>query len=78
MVETKVTQKYQTTIPEKIRKHLGIKPGDEVDWEVVKAMVVVDTNKKIKNPTKFLTSQIKKGLNFDAVKLIREAREEFT
>ena len=31
--------------------------------------------KKIKDPTKFLTSQVK--LDIDAVKLVRKVREEF-
>ena len=73
--ETRVTQKYQTTIPKEIRTYLDVKPGKEVRWHVVKGMVVIDTHKKFHNPVKFLTSQIK--LNIDAVKLIKEAREEF-
>jgi len=74
-MKTSVTKKYQTTIPKKIRKHLRIKPGEEVEWHVVKNLVIVETAKKIKNPTKFLTSQIK--LDLDATKLVRQTREEF-
>ncbi len=70
--ETKVTQKFQTTIPKRIRKRLGVRSGGEVFWHVVKEFVVVDTHKKIKNPIEFLTSQIK--LDLDAVKLVHEAR----
>ncbi|MBO3754453.1 MAG: type II toxin-antitoxin system PrlF family antitoxin [Candidatus Brockarchaeota archaeon] len=73
--ESKVTIKYQTTIPRKIRKHLGVRPGEKVEWHVVRGMVVVDVPRKVKNPVEFLTSQIK--LDLDAVKLVREAREEF-
>ena len=72
--QTKVTKKYQTTIPEEVRKYIGVKAGEEVEWNVVKAIVIVSKHKKIKNPTKFLTSQIK--LNLDAVKLVREVRDE--
>ncbi len=72
---TKLTSKFQTTVPRKVRKFLGIKGGNEVEWYVVKGMVVVDSVKKIKNPVKFLTSQIK--LSFDAVELVKEARKEF-
>jgi AbrB family looped-hinge helix DNA binding protein len=75
MEETKITSKFQTTIPSKIRKVLGVKAGGGVEWHVVKEMVIVDTSKKIENPVKFLTSQIK--INIDAVKLVRETREEF-
>jgi len=73
--ETKITTKYQTTIPKEVRKYLDIKPGREVEWHIVKSMVIVDTPKRIKNPVKLLTSQIK--LNIDAVKLVKEAREDF-
>lgn len=73
--ESRVTIKYQTTLPRKIRKHLGVKPGDKVEWHVVRGMVVVDVPRKMKNPVKFLSSQIK--LDLDAVKLVKEAREEF-
>ena len=72
--ETKVTTKYQTTIPEEIRKFLDIEAGKEVEWNIIKGIVIVDAKKKIRNPTEFLTSQIK--LNMDAVKLVRKAREE--
>lgn len=71
--KTSVTQKYQTTIPKNIRKVLGVKAGEDVEWHVVKSMVVVHKREKIKDPVKFLTSQIK--MNLDAVKLIRESRE---
>jgi len=73
--ETKVTSKYQTTIPKDARKYLDIKPGGVVRWHVVKGMVVVDVHRKIRNPVKFLTSQTK--LDVDAVRLVREARQEF-
>ncbi len=73
--ETKVTQKYQTTIPKDVRKYLGIKPRGVVRWHLVKGIVVVDVHKKISAPVKFLTSQTK--LDVDAVKLLKEVREEF-
>ena len=71
---TKVTKKYQTTIPAGVRGVLDIKPGEEVEWYVVKGRVVLEAPRKVSKPVKFLTSQIK--LNIDAVKLVREAREE--
>ncbi len=74
-METRITTKYQTTIPKDIRKILKVKPGDEVDWSVAKAIIIVDKQNKMKHPTEFLTSQGIK-LNIDAVKLIREIREE--
>ena len=75
MTRTKITSKYQTTIPEKVRKILKVKAGEEVEWYVIRGIVVVDSSKKLKNPVSFLTSQIK--LDLDAVRLVREAREDF-
>ena len=74
MTETKITSKGQTTIPNEVRNVLGVNPGDNVEWNIVKGMVVIDVKKKIKDPVKFLTSQFK--ANFDAVKFVRETREE--
>ncbi len=34
MLHSTVTSKGQTTIPEKIRKALRIKPGDKLEYEV--------------------------------------------
>lgn len=75
LIETKVTPKFQTTIPKDVRKHLGVKAGKEVEWHIVKEMVVVTAATKMKDPVKFLTSQVK--LDYDAVKLVKEAREDF-
>lgn len=71
--ETKVTAKYQTTIPEEVRKFLGVASGKEVEWSIVRGMVIVATARKVKKPVQFLTSQI--TLNLDAVTLVKESRE---
>ena len=73
--KTSITQKYQTTVPKNIRKLLGVKAGEDVEWHVVRSMVVLHKQEKIDDPVKFLTSQIR--LNIDAVKLVRQSREEF-
>lgn len=72
---TKITSKYQTTIPKKVRQFLDVNSGKELDWHIIKGMVIVDVSRKIKNPVKFLTNQIK--LDLDAVNLIKEASEDF-
>ncbi len=46
-----------------------------MDWEISKSMVVINPARHVKSPTKFLTSQMR--LNIDAVKLVREIREDF-
>lgn len=73
---TKVTTKYQTTIPRRIRKKLKVSSGGEVFWHVVKEFVIIDTHKRIKDPVGFITSKIK--LDLDAVKLVNESRAGFS
>ncbi len=73
--KTRLTQKNQTTVPKEVRNFLKLKSGEEVEWHIVKGMVLIDAHKKMKNPVEFLTSQVK--LNLDAVKLVRESREDF-
>lgn len=73
--KSKLTSKYQATIPKHIRRVLKAKPGEEISWHVVRGMVMVQVPPKIKDPIKVLTSN---GIssNLDAVKLVREVREE--
>ncbi len=74
MKQTKITSKFQTTIPKNVRELLDIKAGEEIGWNVVRSMIVIEKDKKMKNPTKFLTSQIK--IDMDAVNLVKKVREE--
>ena len=74
MTETKITQKFQTTIPKKVRNFLQIKPGKEVEWHIARGLVIIDTKQKIKNPVGFLCGQIKMDEN--AVELVNEVRDE--
>ena len=73
--ESRVTVKYQVTIPKRIREYLKVKPRDKVEWHVIRGFVVIDVPRRVKNPVKFLTSQIR--LNMDAVKLVKQVRGEF-
>ncbi len=41
MILGKITAKAQTTIPRAVRLALGLKPGDEVVWEIDGDQVVV-------------------------------------
>jgi len=74
MNRTRVTSKYQTTIPRDVRRKLGIKSGDEVEWQLVREFAVVRSLPRIKNPVEFLTSQVR--LKIDAVALVHRARAE--
>ena len=74
MPKTRVTSKYQTTIPRDIRRKLGIRAGDEVEWQLIRQFAVVRTSPRVEDPVAFLSSQTR--LNIDAVSLVRRAREE--
>lgn len=75
-LQTKLTSKNQTSVPQSVRNVLKVKSGEEIEWQVVKGIVVVGKTRKVKNPVKFLTSQIK--LDLDAVELVKKAREDFS
>lgn len=74
MAKTRVTSKYQTTIPREIRRRLHVKAGDEVEWQLVRQFAVVHAAVRIPDPVKFLTTQTR--LDIDAVARVRKAREE--
>jgi AbrB family looped-hinge helix DNA binding protein len=38
---SKVTSKLQVTLPKAVAEQLGIRPGDQIDWEVAGEMVRV-------------------------------------
>ncbi len=40
-IESKLTSKCQTTIPQEIRQHLKIGPGDRVGYEIVDGKVIL-------------------------------------
>jgi AbrB family looped-hinge helix DNA binding protein len=48
---TKITQKGQFTIPAKIRKFLGLKTSDEVEFQIIGQQVVIK-RKKAESPFK--------------------------
>ena len=75
MNRTRLTKKAQTTVPKHIREHLGIGPGDAIEWRIVDGRVVVDSGKRVGTPADVLLST-KVKLGADAVKLVQEAREK--
>ncbi|MBI4151134.1 AbrB/MazE/SpoVT family DNA-binding domain-containing protein [Candidatus Woesearchaeota archaeon] len=71
---TRMTTKYQATVPKHIRDALGLKAGQELEWHTLKTMVVVNAKPVIKDPVGVLTSGPR--IRGDALKLVKEAREE--
>lgn len=72
---TKLTSKNQTTVPEQIRKFLGIEPGEKVEWVIEGDKVILRAKKRYKNPLEVIrTLQI--DTEKDIQTLRREAEDE--
>ena len=71
MYSTKVTSKNQTTIPKQIRKFLGIKPGEEVEWLILDDKVVLRAKRRYENPLEVIET-----LQIDTEKDIKTLRKE--
>lgn len=41
MIQSRISSKAQTTIPRAVRLALGLKPGDEIVWEIENDRVVM-------------------------------------
>jgi antitoxin PrlF len=50
MILGKITAKAQTTIPRAVRLALGLKPGDDVVWEIDGDQVVMSRAKAAADP----------------------------
>ncbi len=73
MLHSTVTSKGQTTIPEKIRKALGIKPGDKLEYEIEGERATIRVHPGIRSIKGLLASKKGKGMTFAE---IREAAAE--
>jgi antitoxin PrlF len=73
MSHSTVTSKGQTTIPEKIRKALGIKPGDKLEYEVRGDRATIRVHPGIRSLKGVLASKKGQGMSFAE---IREAAAE--
>ena len=41
MITSKLTSKSQTTVPQSVRRALGLKPGDSLAYEIVNGKVIL-------------------------------------
>jgi len=73
MLHSTVTSKGQTTIPDKIRKALRIKPGDKLEYEVDGERATIRVHPGIRSLKGVLASNKGKGMSFAE---IREAAAE--
>jgi antitoxin PrlF len=73
ILHSTVTSKGQTTIPEKIRKALRIKPGDKLEYEVEGEQAIIRVHPGIRSLKGALSSNKGKAMPFAE---IREAAAE--
>jgi antitoxin PrlF len=73
MLHSTVTSKGQTTIPEKIRKALRIKPGDKLEYEVEGDRATIRVHPGVRSLKGALASNKGRGMSFAE---IREAAAE--
>jgi len=59
--KTKVSKNYQVIIPVEIRKHLNIKPGDEILWAIIENNLRVKIFSKRKNALVDLIGKLDMG-----------------
>ena len=45
--ETKVSSKYQTVVPSKIRKEYDVEPGDILEWEEEGDTIIITIRKRV-------------------------------
>jgi len=59
MPKTKVTSKFQVTIPKEVREEIGLRPGEVVMVESVsEEEIIVKRFRRIKDPLKMLVGEI--------------------
>ncbi len=45
--ETKVSSKYQTVVPSRLRRDYDIEPGDILEWEEAGEIIVIKVRKRV-------------------------------
>ncbi len=73
MVQSKITAKYQTTVPKLVREGLGLGPSDYLQWEVLdgEARVAPASNAFLEHRS---TIQVGTGSVLDDIRSARRSR----
>lgn len=75
--KSRLTSKYQATVPKSVRTALRMKPGQKLQWHVWRGMVFVEPEKTMESAARFLTTQTIGNSKPDVLKLVRSVRGEF-
>lgn len=68
MLHSTVTRKGQTTIPGKIRKALGIKPGDRLEYEIDGDRATIRVHPGMRSLKGVLASNKGKSMSFTQIR----------
>ena len=71
-----MTRKFQVTIPKSVRSELGVKIGDKLIVKSENKRIIMESPKRISNPSDALWNLFGKPLNIDATKLVEESWKE--
>ena len=75
--ETRVTRRFQVTIPREIREKIGIRIGDRLRVKVDNGRIVMEpVLKRVSDPVGELLKIYSEPIGVDAVKLVEESWDE--
>ncbi len=68
MLHSTLTSKGQTTIPEKVRAALGMKPGDKLEYELEGDRATIKVHPGLRSLRGILGSKKGKGMSFTEIR----------
>lgn len=68
MLHSTITSKGQTTVPSKVRKALGIRPGDRLEYEVLEDRATIRVHPGIRQLKGTLASKKGRGMSFTQIR----------
>ncbi len=72
MNKSKISSKYQVVIPKKLRKELGLRPGQIINFTRINNNLIIDTESAIK---KYAGTMPNEWGQQDPAKVIRKIRD---
>jgi antitoxin PrlF len=71
-----ISSKGQVTLPVEVRRRLGVKPGDKIDYVVEEGRTFLRPVREVENPFLKWVGALGKQPNGTAVAWVREMRDE--
>lgn len=71
-----MTRKYQVTIPKSVRSKLGVKMGDKLIVKSENKRIIMESPKRVSNPSDAIWCLFGKPIKIDATKLVEDSWKE--